>query len=63
MLAVLLAVGGRLPDDLLDLLELLGVHVAVAVEVKHPEGDLELAPEEGKYDLLFSKELSHKSFL
>ena len=27
------------------LLELLGVHVAVAVEVEHAEGDLELAPE------------------
>ena len=29
----------------LHLLELLGVHVAVTVEVEHAEGDLELAPE------------------
>ena len=41
---VLLAVGGGLADDALDLLELGEVDVAVAVQVEHAESDLELPP-------------------
>ena len=46
VLAVLLARRRRLPDDPLHLLELLRVHVTVAVQVEHPERDLELPPDE-----------------
>ena len=35
----------RSPDRERHLLELLGVHVSVAVEVEHAEGDFELPPE------------------
>ncbi len=44
MVPVLLAVGGGLADDALDLLELGEVDVAVAVQVEHAESDLELPP-------------------